>query len=420
MQKASVAIVAALQSDDPWYSLTSVVKAQARMLSSYGHKVSLFVLEDYDGCNMAGIPVRRVIPSTKLTDYRSIDFVSEEHVDVSNRAASELSSWLRGFDFVFTHDLVFTGWNLPYALAIRSVSDFCRDLRWLHWIHSYPGGHKDWWDLNHYAGDHKIVFPTKSGIPTIATSFRTQEDHIISIPHIKDIRNELKFNKATNEIIELFPAILQADIVQCYPSATDRFDSKGIKDLISVFSMLKKSGKTVCLIIPNQYSNRRDSKLVDPIRYYEKVARRCGLRPYEDAIFTSEILNGKYAEGLPHKVVSDLMACSNLFVFPSRSESFGFVLTEAVLNGSCIPVLNPSAPAQLEVVCNHGIKFDFGDGRDMVVSDKTTAERYDRLIADIICEFEGNKSIQARTYVRQHYNRDVIYEKYYKNILTPY
>lgn len=417
MPRVSVAIVAALQGDDPWYSLTSVVKSQARMLSSYGHKVSLFVLDNYDGCNMAGIPVRRVLPSTQLFDYKSINHLSDDHIEIANKTASELSSWLRDFDYVFTHDLIFTGWNLPYAVALRSVSDYCRDLKWCHWIHSYPYGKKDWWNLDDYCGDHKIIFPTKSGVDVVAESFRTHPDHVVCVPHIKDIRTELKFNKATNEIIELFPAILQADVVQCYPAATDRFDSKGIKDLISVFSMIKKVGKSVCLIIPNQYSNRRDKRLVDPIRYYEKVARRCGLRPYEDFIFTSEILGEKYTDGLPHRVVLDLMACSNLFVFPSISESFGFVLTEASLSGSCINVLNQSSPAQLEVVDGNGIIFDFGNGRDEIPSPQTRAERYDKLIMEIVDEIDRNKAVQARTTVRKLYNQDTIYRDYYQDLL---
>jgi glycosyltransferase involved in cell wall biosynthesis len=297
------------------------------------------------------------------------------------------------------------------------VSDFCRDLHWFHWIHSYPGGQRDWWNLNDYQGVHVAVFPTQSGLDVVANSFRTNNDHVIYIPHVKDIRNELKFSKATVEIIDLFPSIIQADIVQCYPAPTDRLDSKGLKDLISVFSLLKKAGKSVCLIIPNQYSNRRASRLVDPIKYYEKVARRCGLRPYEDFIFTSEILGEKYTDGLPHRVVLDLMSCSNLFVFPSRSESFGFVLTEAALSGSCIHVLNESAPAQLEVVESNGILFDFGDGRAEISTSETRAERYDKLTIRIIEEFETNTAVRARTTVRQRFNQDTVYRDYYQGML---
>lgn len=420
MPKTSLAIIVPLRSDAAWYSLTSVIKAQARMLSEYGHKVVLFVGEDYDGCNMSGVQVKRVLPVGELKDYRSINDITPEHVELSTKTAEVLAPWLVGFDYIFTHDLVFTGRYLPYSLAIRSVSDYCRDLHWYNWIHSYPTGHKDWWDISLYHGDHKLVFPSKAGISQVAKAFLAPEDLVLHIPHIKDIRDELKFTQATNAIVDLFPAILQSDIVQCYPASTDRFNSKGIRDIIVLFGLLKHRGKSVCLIIPNQFSDRRSGRIVDPIKYYEKVARRNGLRPYEDFIFTSEILGEKYTEGLPHRIVSDLMACSNLFIFPSRSESFGFILTESILSGGCLPVLNTSSPAQMEVAGNQGIPFDFGDGHTPLASTEPESGRFNRLVDEIIDRMTSNPVIAARTHVRQCYNQDTIYKTYYESALRSY
>jgi glycosyltransferase involved in cell wall biosynthesis len=369
---------------------------------------------------MSGVQVKRIIPIGELRDYRSINDITPEHVALSTKTAEILAPWLVGFDYILTHDLLFTGLLLPYSLAIRSVSDYCRDLTWYHWVHSNPFGHKDWWDISLYHGNHKLVFPSKAGITQVAKAFLAPEDLVLHIPHIKDIRDELKFSQNTRAIIDLFPAILQADIVQIFPAFTDRFESKGVRDLIILFGLLKHRGKSVCLVIPNQFSDRRSGRIVDPVKYHEKIARRNGLRPYEDFIFTSEILGEKYIEGLPHQIVMDLMACGNLFIFPSRSESFGFTSTEAVLSGSCLPVLNKSCATQMEVLGGHGIPFDFGNGITPVDSTEPESKRFARLADEIVDRLDSNPAIAARTYVRQNYNRNAIYEKYYRNILTPY
>lgn len=408
-----VAILTNLVDDNPWYSLTSIIKSQCYMLSDYKHKVHLYVSEDYQGNSLGGVSPISSVPYADLTDYKSQVDISPRHLQYAQKILDYLYSKFTNYDVIFTHDLMFTGFNLPFALAIKIFSENHRHIQWYHWVHSKPHTPRDWWDMQEFLGNHTIVYPNHADIPMVKDRFNTES--VICVPHIKDITKTLGFSRHTTDIIEYFPSLMKADIVQCYPAATDRFDSKGVRDLLMVFSLLKKRGKSVCLVIINQFSGRRSAKLVDPIVYLEKVARRCGLDPYKDVIFTSEIFNGKYTKGVPENVLRDLMSLNNLFVFPSKSESFGLVLAESSIYSGALPITNASVDAMSEVI-GLNYSFDFGD---LHLSSflETENVRFNRLVDMIIDSLDSNPAIQARSNIRRNLNQNTIYNSFYKPIL---
>jgi glycosyltransferase involved in cell wall biosynthesis len=282
--------------------------------------------------------------------------------------------------------------------------------KWYHWIHSYPFVQRDWFDMAHYTGDHYIVYPTIQDIKYIGEIFNTNK--VISVPHILDCKSIYRLSDQAKVLVDLIPSIQTADIVQCYPASSDRLNSKGTRELVNLFGLLKKSGRSICLIIVNQFSGRRDSALVDPVYYYEKVARRCGLEPYVDFIFTSELLNGKYAEGMPQRTLFELMSFANLFVMPSKSESFGLGLLEAMMASGVICVANE----HLNLPIKQHTSFDFKAIN--AVDQNISMNEMSPLVDWIIEQLENNAVVKARTVIRQQFNPLFIYNNYYKPLLA--
>ena len=406
-----ICIIAPLKSSDPTYSIAGVIKSQAALLSNHRHKVSVIVNEDFSGPGIPGATLLKILPSSDLIDYKSKLNISKAHEDLADEIAVILSSRIPQYDVIITHDIIFTGWNLPYALAIMSAAseNDNTDLRWFHWVHSFPFSTKDWWDMNHYSGNHTVVYPTKALLKQVGQAFNTTK--VKCIPHVIDPKIVNRFTDQTRDIVDLVPSLLSADIVQIYPAATDRFESKGVRELTNLFGLLKKAGHSVCLVIPNQFSGRRDNRLIDPVHYYENVARRCGLEPYVDYVFTSELFGGRYKEGLPQRVLFELMSLSNLFVIPSKSESFGLGLLEAITSGTVVCVANE----HLNLPIRQYTSFDFkGPGDTDLFVD---LQKMTELVDWILNEMETNQVIKAKTLIRQQFNPSAVYSNYYRKLL---
>jgi glycosyltransferase involved in cell wall biosynthesis len=404
-----IAIITALRKSEEWYSVNKVIRSQARLLCKAGHKVTLFTCRDYEGKGVSGIEVKSILPTAHWIDYKSQEDVSDLHKKLSLEVANIFTCYLPQFDFVITHDFINLGMHLPYFLGVKTADPHLPNLPWFHWVHSLPRTEvKDWWDMGAMS-NHCIVYPNPTDLHVVMNSFNT--DNVISIPHPVDIRDKLRFRRESKELLDLFPGLLSADIVQIYPAATDRFTGKGVLDLIRLFSVIKKTGRNVFLLLVNQWSGRRETRIVDPILYLEKNGRRCGLVPGLDFAFTSELFSGRYRDGVPEDILTDLFKCSNVFVFPSKFESFGFVLFEAVLAGAVLPVLNEAVPMFKELFNGKALFFDFNaDNGDIF-------NRYSDLAVQISDGISSNFSISNRDAIRKTLNYDAIYSTYYKPVL---
>jgi len=406
----NIAIIAPVSNSLPTYSISSVVRSQCEMLHAQRHNVTVICNIDFSGPGFAGASLSKIIPEIELTDYRSKLNLSKEHEDFATELSTILSPRLLIFDVILTHDLIFTGWNLVFALAIMSLSAENPKTKWYHWIHSYPFVQRDWYDMAHYTGDHYIVYPTLQDLKYVGEVFNTKK--VICVPHVVDCKSIYRLSDQAKVLVDLIPAMQTADIIQVYPADTSRLNSKGARELINLFGLLKKSGRSVCLIIANQFSGRRDATLVDPVYYFEKVARRCGLEPYTDFIFTSELLNGKYKEGVPQKILFELMSFANLFVMPSKSESFGLGLLEALMASGVICVANE----HLNLPIKQHTSFDFKaiNAVDTNISMSEMAP----LVDWIIEQLDTNSVVKSRTIIRQQFNPLFIYNNYYRPLLA--
>lgn len=425
---AKIAILTNFMDFNPGYSLTGIVKDQVVMLLRQGHKVNLFVNSKYNkgsgdpvseeeivklGGDLKNYQMVDKIPFQNLTDYRSITNLSSEDKNIINNTKMVLVEELKDTDFVFTHDFVFTGWFLIYGQGCRLASPQLKNVRgWFHWIHSMPSANFDWWRIRQYGEKHKLVYPNYTDRTQVAEQYQGVVDDVRVIPHIKDIRTWFDFHPDTCRFIDKYPGVLSADIVQLLPASVDRLASKRVEEVCKIMAGIKGQGRSVCLIIADQWATGRQQK--EDVDKYRMQAVRDGLIDQQELIFTSDFESPKFDVGIHQKMIRDLFLCSNLFIFPTREESFGLVVPEAALSG-CFLVLNRSLQMQREISGNEALFFDFGSCH---TEHNIPSERYWNDIGFIIAgRMKENESIKTATFARQTYNMDSLYNKHYMPVM---
>lgn len=422
-----IAILTNFQDFVEGYSLTGIVLDQCIMLEKYGHDVHLYVSTAFNSTNLpefikTQITIHPKIKNTHLVDYKIKSAVSTEHIQISESVALFLIEELKDFDVVFSHDFIFTGWNLPYAMALMKVTMVLTQVRFLSWIHSIPSAMFDWWNVKLYGRNHKIVYPNNTDRLRVAEQYRGKVSDVRVIPHIKDLRTWFDFDKNTCELIDKYPKIMNADIVQIYPASVDRLSSKRVREVMLIFSQLKRRGKSVCLVIANQWATGTQQK--QDIEHYKKIASRNGLITETamskhakdiEVIFTSDF-KAEYEIGISKRMIRELFQCSNLFIFPTREESFGLVIPEAAHAGVFM-LLNKSLDMLIEVSGLTSLYCDFGSfHREFKIDNEN--EYFGAIAQIILGRLQESESLKLKTFARQKYNMDYLYNTYYGPIMN--
>lgn len=438
-----IAIFTTFTSFLPGYSLTGIVKAQAKMLAEYGHEVHLFVNERYNGEVFSDdVILEKKMPFAHLEDFQSIQQMSPQYVaqlrtqnenDKANKIVKLIEAKERaievfkeelanGYEIVFTHDFLFVGWNLPYGVACIEASKELPNVKWLHWVHSVPSANRDWWNVKMFGPRHKIVYPNETDRLRCAEQYKGQINDIRVIPHIKDMRSFFDFSVDTCEFLKQYPQVMKADIIQVLPASVDRLEAKRLKEVIYIFSRFKQMGFRVCLIVATQWCTGEKQR--EEVDKYRRIASRNDLKNGTDIIFSSDFRYNdsktgrekNFGLGLPKNMVQELFLCSNLFIFPTREESFGLVVPEAGLSGVLL-VLNKSLTMQMEISGYNALYFDFGSFHMNVQHENE--DQYLMDIAKIIIgRIRENESLRAKTFMRKMYNWNALYENVYAPIMA--
>lgn len=421
---ANVAILTSFRELNPWYSLTGIVKDQIRMLSEYGNNVILLVNEKFDLSNLPNhldCTVLSIVPDADLIDYQNGQELSAAHRETADRTTVMLAEVIKqhNIDTIFTHDIVFTGWNRPYGEGIKQLNGKTPGVIWMHWIHSIPS-QRDWWHMADYGPGHKLIYPNKTDALHVAEAFHTTLSSVRVIPHIKDLRTMYHFSASACEIIDRYPALMQADIVQILPASSERFESKGVDEVIKIMAFIKSLGVSVCLMVANQWATTQEHYA--NLKEYEVMATKYGLVPGKDFFFSSlmpDIAGNNYRVGIPSDILFELMQLCNLFIFPTRGETFGLVLPEISLASGALCVLNRSLQMQREISGGHTLFFDFGAYNVVMQRAPEAMDDYLRQIAlAIMGRMQENDGIMTRTFMRKCYNYDYLYRQYYAPIMA--
>jgi len=333
------------------YSLVGIAKDQATMLLKNGHEVHLYVLTTYKDPEPLpeGIILEKKVPKGRLFDFQSQQQFTLEYarklkegfsfktndnqivtvppdpnsakkipelILLKNNTAQMLREELKDIDIAFTHDWVFQGWNLPYGMACAEASKDLPKTRFMHWIHSVPNvgaNGRDYWNINTYGGQHKLVYPNESDAIRCAEQFKGWRKDVLVIPHPKDFRTfAIQLSPLTEKFLDWCPKLLTADIKQLDMAAVDRFESKRVMENIHIFAEMKRLGRSVCLIIANQWCNVDEYR--DKVDQHKKRAIELGLEPNKDLFFTSDFNKGSCEVGIGHDLIFDLLHFTNIYI----------------------------------------------------------------------------------------------------------
>lgn len=407
-----IGIATAFSSMLDFYSLTSVVMQQIKMILQAGHKPVLIVMDDFNWtvpADLNGLEIRKGIPAFHKIDYMSLEDMTPEHQALVPRISETLGAVVSDLDAVFTHDLLFTGWNLPIGMAVHNVAT--KYGPWLHWIHSVPAGRRDYWKL---PDKSLLVYPNETNRILCAENFRTWREKILIVPHCCDIRDFAVTSPVAKELITRYD-LLGADLIQVYPVPIDRADAKGVHHVIRMFGMLKDMGNVVRVVFPNAWCNV--DKWRERVTGYYSLAESYGLSDRE-VIFTSVALGGSYEVGLPMSDIKDLELCGNLFICPTISETFGFSIAEAACMGSLL-VLNEDLPMLAEICGGVGNAIWAKFSSNFYKTVHKDEEKYYRDICKIIMHHvNSNPLFKSKTFYRKQYRREAVWARLENAILA--
>jgi len=381
------------------------------MLVKFGYRPLLLLRKDlkdnYE--NLPGVEVRKCLPAFKYHEYEK-PYLRKEDKRWLKKSISVLCKNLKDVDLVITHDILYIKLFFVLNVAIRYVAKRLKHLRWLHWIHSPAYTKLPIWKKMRRS---KLVIPNREQKDMFAEKFGYPVSEIETVYHHL-YPDSLPLHPLTKELIDAFD-LLNADIVQLYPADTRRSGDKQITLVIKLFARLKKRGKKVRLVIANSYCDS-DFTRGHAGRIADFAFAR-GLNEKE-VLFTSRFRPPLLEQSIPHEVIIELFHyATNLFIFPSRAETFSLITFEAASGGNLL-VLNEDLLVQKNIIGENALFYKFGSYRDSkphnidyALEDKI----FPKIVDDIIQKLDQQTSLMARQRVRQKLSAEWVF----KNQLEP-
>ena len=393
------------------YSLCSVARTQLKMLKQNGYD-PMFIYRGGGGWEDVVSDIKETPDficdndgSSKGMEQRaktSYDSLVEEML-------SSLRSHLKDVDVVITHDLFFQHSNRIQDDACAKYAAENDKILWLHWIHSATSSRDIAKQAKRRYPHSFICYPNAFDTPRIATNFGYEEPDIKCVPHPLDYVDFFDMHPITEKLINE-KGIMGVDVLGVYPLRLDR--GKQPEKVIRIFNQIKHyCERTIRLIIMDFQSTGGDK-----VKYRNQMkdeALNMGWSS-DELIFMSEFDKSCNME-TPKKVVRDLFMLSNIYIHPSKSETYSLTTQEARACKNML-VLNYHFPAMRTIYGdgpiykNFGANFNIADNVDgettpgynpseeMYMRDEACAVNYhleNQAVLAMSTETRKNKNMQA-------------------------
>lgn len=419
--KPQVAIFTTFRSADAAYSLNRVVQDQIKMLVEGGYRVKVLVAKGFKPIEAYALPDVEIfeLPDVHTSNEGNLPEGWEAQRDSMIEA---MTTALTDVRVVLTHDLISQPAHLIHNLAARVVCQRLPKLRWLHWIHSVfssnmPSNVMEASAIGraHFPNSF-LVYPNSYDIPRVARNFGYEETDIKWVPHPTDVCEFFGMDTISRDFIKRYN-ILAADVVMVYPCRLDR--GKQPHFLVEIAAALKKLGNSVRVIFMDFHSTGGDK--VEYRKEMKDQAAALGLNAQE-VLFFSEF-DKKYEYEAPHQVVKDLMMVANIFIMPSRSETYSLVVQEAILAGNFV-ILNQDFLPFRSIFGDLPKYYQFGanigfDGFDGAINTQYgNREEYMAAIAHYIrYMITYDKVLALKTKFRKERNTNYVFKNYLEPLL---
>lgn len=406
------------------YSPIIVVSSQINMFKRAGYEP---VLIAEDGWNppeesiFASVQTER-LPHVNI-DGTTVDAAFEADVDL---LYERLWDMIDDESTIFTHDLIFLPDYVKLNVACRRLAEECPSIQWKHMVHSAtaPGslikeramyGEKYSELLNSKFPHSIIIYPNAYDIPRVASNYSYEENEIVEVPHSSDpIEGMSRIVKRLYDDLKLG----EPEVLVLYPLRLDR--GKYAEADVYLMAGCKDNNMTSHVIFCDFQSTGGDK--VDYREDLKRLAESLGV--LDRVTFLSEFDEAASME-VPHEVVLELFTLTNVFLLPSKSETYSLIAQEAMSRGNLCLLNHDFAPFRQIYGKNalykqfDGANIDFSgqDGEIKTTHDPIT-DYYQTLASNIKYYLENEKVIRAKTWVRTKRNPDYVFQNFIEPLLN--
>ena len=394
------------------YSLNIVAEKQVKMLLDNGYKPKVIVMEGFKPEGAYALEGVEMCYTPRIKCFNEWKKDEDFDKDVIGIKAS-LEQHLKDVDVVISHDLFFQAAMWKYDVVAREIAKNNPKMRWLHWVHSATSAD----NKKEKFPNSFVVYPNAYDIPRVARAFGYEEDEVKVVPHPIDIPDFFGFHPLSTKIVEE-KGILHSDVICTYPLRLDR--GKQPEMCIRAMAELKKMDKSVRMVFIDFHSTGKEKN--EFRQELKDLAIDKGLNDSE-VIFTSEQDETLKLES-PRQMVKDFMCISNVFILPSRSETFSLVAQEAGITGNFM-ILNFDFPPMRSIYGDSPVYRKFSsninitDGMDGETNTKFgDTDAYFRDMAGYICYMLQNNSILSmKTKIRKEFNMKSVFKKFLEPLM---
>lgn len=393
------------------------------MLKRAGYEPVLITTEEWSPPQedyLADIKTEHLYPSG---GHDQVDDVFEQDVvDIYAR----LNEIIPDKAVVITHDLIFLPDYTKHNIACRRVAEKKPEVRWLHWIHSATAPGTLIQERNIYGPTYSallnskfpnsiVCYPNAQDIPRAARNFSFEEDEVVEVPHSTDPTEGM-----SRLVCRLYDELdLGKPEVLCIaPMRLDR--GKNPKEIVRFMKGCADIDLSSHLLFCDFQSTGDDK--VTLREETKQLAQELGVA--DRVTFLSEFDEQARLE-VDHQVVLELFTLSNVFLLPSRSETYSLVTQEAMLKGN-LCILNYDFPAFRQIFTKNALYRQF-DGAEVALNGEdgktdtthSDSEAYFRDMAvNVRYWLENDKVLRAKTWVRTKRNPDYVFSNYIQPLLT--
>lgn len=334
-------------------------------------------------------------------------------------AYQQLDDLLPDEAMVFTHDLIFLPDYTILNLAARRLATDRPSIRWLHTVHSATNPEAVSRERNMYGEKYaeallspfpnsQIAYPNGYDIRRVATNFHFEEDQVIEIPHSTDP------TEGMHPLVQRFydEKLNDVEVFIVYPLRLDR--GKYAEADIHLVAGLRRIG-TKAHVLFCDFQSTGDDKVV----YREDLKNLAEELDISDRVTFLSDFDDMASMDVTHDIIMDFFTLSNVFLMPSKSETYSLVSQEAMLRGNLVIMNHDFAPFR-QIFGDAALYRQF-DGANIALSGlngEILTEHgninvyYDGLANEIKYYLAHDKVLAAKTFVRTKRNPDYVFKQY--------
>lgn len=411
------------------FSPIIVVGEQLKMLTRAGYHPVLLVAEGWEPPEdsiFAQVETIQLYPAAQH-DPSAVEGEIDGLVDI---VYEQLQGALPPEGTVITHDLIFLPDYTIYNLAARKLALETK-LSWIHWVHSatnpeaiarergmYGDKYSD--TLKSFFPNSIIAYPNAFDIRRVAHGFGFEEDHVVEVPHSTDPTEGLHplVQRLYDEL-----RLGDVDVLMVYPLRLDR--GKTAEANVELIAGFRRIGVRAHLLFCD-FQSTGDDKVI----YRQDLHKLADKLDIGDRVtFLSEFDDIASME-VSHDIILDLFVLSNLFLMPSKSETYSLITQEAMLKGN-LCIMNHDFPPFRQIFGNNALYRTF-DGANIssdgmhgettrtyqdADGNSTKQGYYEGLAKEMRYYLVNDKVLAAKTWVRTQRNPDAVFRNYIEPLI---